>query len=183
LAFDEGVCMTIDELIAAIAAEAEQALPPAAARLFGPDKVSPASPDDVAAFEAEIGTTLPDDYRQFLLRSNGGSLGDKYELEGTYAVIASVGGFREGYSLRSARACYQASPVRIPRALLWIMDDPGGNAICLGLTGEYRGKVYFWDHDEEPHPDEWDGEVETAGNIQWLANSFTDFVARLRRWK
>ena len=175
--------MTIDELIDAMDAEAAQALPPAAARLFGPEKISPASPADVAAFEAEIGATLPDDYRQFLLRSNGGSLGDKYELEEAYVIIGSVGGFREGYSLRSARGCYQGSPVRIPCTLLWIMDDPGGNAICLGLTGEHRGKVYFWDHDEEPYPDEWDGQVETAGNIRLLANSFTEFVAGLRRRK
>jgi hypothetical protein len=158
-----------------------QALPPAAARLFGVEKIAPASPDDVASFEAEIGATLPDDYRQFLLRSNGGSLGDNYEVVEGYVIIGSVGGFREGYSLRSARGCYQGSPVRIPRALLWIMDDPGGNAICLGLTAEHWGKVYFWDHDEEPYPDEWDGQVETAGNIQVLANSFTEFVARLSR--
>jgi hypothetical protein len=175
--------MTIDELIDAMDAEAAQALPPAAARLFGPEKIAPASPDEVAAFEAEIGATLPDDYRQFLLRSNGGSLGDKYEVVEQYVVIGSVGGFREGYSLRSARACYQGTPVRIPRALVWIMDDPGGNAICLGLTGEHRGKVYFWDHDEEPYPPEWDGQVETAGNIQLLANSFTKFVASLTRRK
>jgi len=122
-----------------------------------------------------------DDYRQFLLRSNGGSLGDKYEEVEAYVVIGSVGGFREGYSLRSARSCYQGSPLRIPRALPWIMDDPGCNAICLGLTGEHRGNVYFWDHDEEPYPGDWDGRVETAGNIQLLANSFTKFVASLRR--
>ena len=40
-----------------------------------------------------------------------------------------------------------------------------GNAICLGLSGEHRGRVYFWDHENEPDPDEWDGEVETAGNL------------------
>jgi hypothetical protein len=37
--------------------------------------------------------------------------------------------------------------------------------------------VYFWIHDEQPDPQEWDGEVETAGNVILLANSFTDFVA------
>jgi hypothetical protein len=173
--------MTIDELIAAVEQEAERALPPAAARLLGPDRVPPASPEQVAAFEAEIGAPLPDDYRRFLLRSNGGSLGGNYEFEGeaASAVVRSVGGFREGYSLRSARGCYQGSPPRIPHALLWIMDDPGGNAVCLGLTGKHRGRVYFWVHDEEPVPDEWDGDVETAGNIRLLADSFTDFVTGL----
>jgi hypothetical protein len=59
------------------------------------------------------------------------------------------------------------------------MDDPFGNAICLGIRGEHRGRVYFWDHEREPDADEWNGEVQTAGNLQLLADSFTDFVAGL----
>jgi hypothetical protein len=47
------------------------------------------------------------------------------------------------------------------------------------VTGKHRGRVYFWDHEDEPDPDDWDGEVETADNISLLANSFTDFVAGL----
>ena len=64
-----------------------------------------------------------------------------------------------------------------PRALLWIMEDPGGNGICIGLTGEQRGRVYFWIHDELPDPAEWGGRVETASNVIILADSFADFVA------
>jgi hypothetical protein len=37
--------------------------------------------------------------------------------------------------------------------------------------------VYFWVHDEQPDPDEWDGKVETADNVRLLAHSFTDFIA------
>jgi hypothetical protein len=173
--------MTIDDLVDALEATAARALPPAALRLLGPDKVPPPSSGEVEAFEAEIGATLPDDFRLFLLQSAGGSLDGDYsfEKEGASVWVKFVGGFREPHSLREARACYQGHAVRIPRALLWIMDDIGGNAVCLGLTGKYRGRVYFWDHDLEPDPDEWDHEVETAGNIRPLADSFTDFVAGL----
>src|SRR5262245_12124285 len=162
--------MTIDDLITAIEATADQALPPAALRLLGPSKVPPPSQDEIEAFEAEIGTTLPDDYRQFLARTNGGYL-DWYRLDrptpegrSWTAVVSEVGGLREesDLSLRSARSCYQGSELQIPRALLWIMGDPGGNGICIGLTGSYRGRVYFWIHDEQPDPHEWDGEIETA---------------------
>ena len=59
------------------------------------------------------------------------------------------------------------------------MDDPFGNAICLGVTGVHRGQVYFWDHENMPDPELWDGSVQTAGNLDLLANSFTDFVAGL----
>lgn len=58
------------------------------------------------------------------------------------------------------------------------MDDPFGNAICLGISGNERGKVYFWDHEMEPD-DDWDGRLETAGNVQLIADSFTEFVAGL----
>src|SRR5262245_38306228 len=171
--------MTVDDLITALDKSAEEALPPAARRLLGPGKVPPASRSEIEAFEAEVGARLPDDYRRFLLRSNGGTLGGKYFFENAeaYVVVNSVGGFQASYSLRGARGCYQGHPARIPRALVWVMDDPGGNAVCLGVTGKHRGLVYFWVHDEEPDPDDWDGEVETAPNIRLLANSFTEFVA------
>jgi hypothetical protein len=177
--------MMIDDFIAAVHEAADRSLPPAAVSLLGPSKVLPASPSQVEAFEAEIGTTLSDDYRRFLLRCNGGKV-DWYQFEGLTpegqswtTIVSHVGGLREepDLSLRFARSCYQDRAFQIPRALLWIMGDPGGNAICLGLTGKYCGRVYFWIHDEQPDPHEWDGEVETAGNVILLANSFTDFVA------
>jgi hypothetical protein len=65
---------------------------------------------------------------------------------------------------------------KIPPALLWIMGDPGGNAVCLRLTGPHRGTVYYWVHDEPPSEGVWDGEVETAANIWPLAASFNDFL-------
>jgi hypothetical protein len=183
--------MTIDEFIAAVDAAADRALPPAVVSLLGSSKTPPPSPDQVEAFEAEIGTRLPDDYRQFLLRSNGGKI-NWHEFQGPTpegqewnTVIDQVGGLRDerDLSLRLARRIYQGRDLQIPRALLWIMGDPGGNAMCLGLTGKYRGRVYFWIHDEQPSPEEWDGEVETAGNVILLANSFIDFVAGIVPWR
>jgi hypothetical protein len=166
--------MTIDELIAQIN-----------------DRGRPAAEEEIRQFEAEIGTTLPEDYRRFLAACNGGSLGGRlwYKARtpggrGQDTGLHHVGGFRQEshFSLRSSRACYQGEDedLRIPRDLLWIMDDPFGNAICLGLGGPYRGQVYFWDHEEEPDPDEWDGSVAGAENVTLLAASFTDFAAGLR---
>src|SRR5690606_37347968 len=95
--------------------------------------------------------------------------------------INHVGGFRQEahFSLGYLRSMYQEGEDRIPEELIWIMDDPFGSAICLGVKGEHRGRVYFWDHENEPDPEQWDGRVETAGNIVLLANTFTDFVAGL----
>jgi hypothetical protein len=95
------------------------------------------------------------------------------------AGVDHIGGFRtESYfSLTRRLDRYKG---RIPRELLWIMDDPCGNAICVGIIGSYRGRVYFWDHEREPDSDEWDGSADSAENITLLTNSFTEFVAGLK---
>ena len=94
-----------------------------------------------------------------------------------------IGGFREEsyFSLESSRDTYQSDGLRIPKELVWITDDPFGNAICLSILAEHRGRVYFWDHENEPDADKWDGSIETAGNIDLLANSFKDFLSGLQR--
>jgi hypothetical protein len=161
--------VTIDEFIAAI------------------DNTEPPAPmDKLDRLEHEIGATLPLDYRDFLMRSNGGCVGGAlWYSEITPggnkadAGVHHVGGFREQsyFSLIANREGYSG---RIPMELLWIMDDPFGNAICLGIDGAYRGRVYFWDHEQEPNRARWDGRFETARNVSLIANSFTDFVAGLR---
>lgn len=94
--------------------------------------------------------------------------------------VHHIGGFREEsyFSLEHAR---QACERRIPKELLWIVDDPFGNAICLGLSGMQRGRMYFWSHECEPDDEHWDGGAETAGNVYLLAGSFAECVAGLRR--
>ena len=146
----------------------------------------PAPPDQIAALEHTLGVSLPEDYRQFLIGCNGGYLGGALWFTGPTptgeaadAGVHHIGGFRsEGsFSLPWHRDCYSG---RIPGALMWIMDDPFGNAICLGVRGEHYGHIYFWDHEAEPDPARWNGEVETASNISLIANSFAEFVAGLK---
>jgi hypothetical protein len=60
------------------------------------------------------------------------------------------------------------------------MDDSSGNAICLGLAGEARGQVYFWDQEREPDLDETDGTIEGAGNVSLIAHSFETFFSGLQ---
>jgi hypothetical protein len=62
---------------------------------------------------------------------------------------------------------------RIPPDTLPIANDSFGNAILLGLHGDRRGKVYFWDHEKEPdsQPD-W-------SNVSLVADSFDAFMRGL----
>lgn len=149
-------------------------------------KAPPAAAGELAAFENELGTDLPDDYRSFLMATNGGYLGGRLWFFGPTpdgnaadAGVHHLGGFRKEwhFSLLEHRNCYAG---RIPEGLLWVADDPFGNAICIGLSEPHRGHIYFWDHEAEPDPEQWDGQVETAGNVTLLANSFSEFVTGLK---
>jgi hypothetical protein len=164
--------VTIDEFVAAL-----------------DDRGRPSAPQAVDAFEREVGHALPEDYRGFLALCNGGYAAGRLVFTGPAtaggdegAAINHVGGLRReyGFSLQQRRNRFQGGELRIPRSLLWIMDDPFGNAFCLGVADAERGRVYLWDHEAEPDPDEWDGQVETAGNLTLLAGSFREFVAGVR---
>lgn len=170
--------MTLDEFITLLA-----------------DPEPPAPAGELAAFEADLGARLPDDYRQFLTRANGGTVPKpmRYRYKGVapdgqtrYVIVSDVGGLRDDadLSLRRNRKSYVVTPssladseTKIPKNLLWIMGDPGGNATCLAVAGPRRGQVFRWVHDEPPSAGDWDGEIETAANIVPLAASFTDFIA------
>jgi hypothetical protein len=59
----------------------------------------------------------------------------------------------------------------MPHCMLQIGGDGVGNSICLGITGEAYGKIFFLDHELHPYdpPDSWEG-------ITQLADSFTQFL-------
>ena len=98
------------------------------------NKAPPAPVGELAELEGALGASLPDDYRWFIDKCNGGYVGGALWYEGPTptgepadAGVHHIGGFREDsdFSLESARECYVG---RIPDDLLWIMDDPFGNA-------------------------------------------------------
>ena len=141
------------------------------------NQYGPLAPEQLAAFEAELGQRLPEDYRAFLLAHNGGlPVGRDYWAPGRQepdAEILCVYGLHEGpedYRLDVQRAFY--APKLMP-GLLPIASDVGGNQFCLGYAGKPRGKVYCWDHETECLPVTW-------RNFQWLTGSFTEFLQRLR---
>lgn len=107
-----------------------------------------ASAADIAVFEQRHGLVLPDAYRQFLLRHNGGKARDafftvpgwqKSHVSYFYGI-----GLDGAYNLEDI---LQQVAYFFPRSLLPIGTDPGGNEICLGLSGKATGKVYFWCHE------------------------------------
>jgi len=144
-----------------------------------------ATEKDILAFEELIGTTLPKQYRHFLTECNGGRVGGP--ISGglwfdEQTSVKIIGGIRQdkSYSLAHYHGLYQGDNApRIPLDLIWIMSGVFGNHICLGIRGNYRGQIFFWDHEQEPEPGTRNGSVENSPNIFMLAETFSDFIENL----
>ncbi len=136
--------------------------------------------DQLARFEARIGRVLPADYRAFLLQHNGGRpvpADFVISAEGGTDTLHHTYGLHDGPSSFSLLDAYETYLGRVPPALLPIADDPGGNQICLGIDGEHRGAVFFWDHEREADG----GELPSFDNVTPVAPSFAAFLAALHR--
>jgi hypothetical protein len=132
----------------------------------------------VVALEARLGARLPDEYRRFLLEFNGGRPSPacfKFALRTGPYTDSLVDNFlsantTDEMSIDNVLGWLMG---RKPPALLPIATDPGANYVMLGIHGDVRGKVYFWDHDNEPQ-DEQDW-----SNIDLITDSFDAFMSGL----
>jgi len=132
----------------------------------------------VSALENQLGRTLPAEYREFLLRYNGGKPKPgifRFALRNGRNTDSRVHWFLSLYEgeFSNLERNIDTFRGRLPADMLPIADDPFGNIVLLGLHGDVRGKVYFWDHEAEPdsQPD-W-------SNIDLIADSFDSFMRAL----
>lgn len=137
-------------------------------------------PARLAAFEVALGVTLPDDYRRFLLAHNGGELVPvELVLPGGSEPFSSLAGPLFGLNAGPSPLdeVFENCDGEIPAELLAFAEDVGGNLLCIGIRGERRGQIYFWDHERA------DPEAEEPGwaNVTRLAGSFDHFLKHLGR--
>lgn len=126
-------------------------------------------------FEADTGLTLPDDYRAFLLKYNGGAPVDcRFEiadLREDAQVDYLYGLDRPNWgNLEKQLSRWRDE---MPDGFLVIGHDPGGAFLIMGTAGEYAGKVYFWDHQHRSL------QSSREQNTYPLADSFTAFMESL----
>lgn len=126
--------------------------------------------------ENKFGIKLPEDYRNFLKKYNGGypqpdgfdfangedgSSVDKF-LEISDSVNESIVEYFNNYKSR------------IPENYLPIAKDPGGNLILIGVNNT-EPKVYYWDHENETEEDD----IPNMNNMHLIACSFKEFIDNL----
>jgi hypothetical protein len=141
-------------------------------------------PEAVKKAEQLIGTPLPDAYKQFLQKYNGG----RPEPAG-FLITWSGQGWAEGWSVNTVDVFFgfkQDDPInfldflnvfsnRVPADTVPIGHDPGGNLLLLGFTGPNAGKVFFWMRDYEVE----EGQVPDYSNVGFVASSFSEFLEGL----
>jgi hypothetical protein len=146
-------------------------------RIENPNPFGATSPDAIAEFEARWRMVLPAEYKAFLLHSNGGyPTPNTFRVPGWYGhgnSVMSFYGIHDGSKTRRLDWARQVLDERVPADLIPIAIDANGNQICLGWKGERKGKVYFWDHEDELDED---GDFVTDyRNVYLIANSLQEF--------
>ncbi len=129
------------------------------------------------AIEKSLGIALPSDYRTFLLKNNGGN-----PVPSGFWVVEGLDGseVHQLYGLHDGPDWlqldrYASSERGIPGDLLAIGDDGVGDLICIGVSHNHHGQVFFIDHEVCPFH-----QPEAREGITKIADSFSQFIAGLR---
>ena len=135
------------------------------------------------AFEQSYGHPLPDDYRQFLLDVNGGSLdGANCEFDqGVVNRLFSLDDPDDDSRDLATRANRERTSLPSPD-LLFIGHDGFSNSLLLALAGEHRGEVWFMLTGDDARPDDANPRVlwHDRRDMRKLANTFEQFIRSLR---
>jgi ankyrin repeat protein len=139
------------------------------------DSAEPVSPDQLAQIERSLDLRLPDQYRSFLLRANGGVPDPKGFR---YTVVDEEEGTRGQHKAKIARF-YPAADLKLlwgfPDWLLPIAhaeDALEGGMLCIAVKGKQQGRIYYW-------PEQELGEEK----LHRVADSFGSFLALLGKGK
>lgn len=125
-------------------------------------------------FEIHNDIKLPEEYRNFLLDSNGGAPYPNRNLEPNTIVVYLFG----MHNVEFYASLYKQIEMfmgRLPLSTFPIGSDPFGNLFIMSAHPDIYGHIYFWDHEGEPESQ--DGHY--TENCTFVAYSFIDFINNL----
>jgi hypothetical protein len=148
-------------------------------------RFEPCTEQQIAEFEQQIGMTLPEDYREFLLQWNGGTFRGvpafplrEPQDQNDYGTIYGFFGLAREPSSNDLRYAGMRLDFdeRVPEHILAIGDNDFYEFVCISLGGADRGAVYLW---RPGVPWEEDGNVRTYEYMDLAATSFREFYDSL----
>lgn len=137
---------------------------------------------DIDSLSGFLQSLLPYDYQNFLLVHNGGAPKFPHVFrvqnlrKGEDVALQILLGIDLDIESSNLYWAIQTFNNRIPKGMLPIGYDGGGNVLLLSLMQQDQGAVYFWNHDEEHSPP-------TYRNIHKVADSFSHFLDNLQEFK
>lgn len=139
------------------------------------------SESDVAGFEHRMRHTLPADYRQFLLDTNGGRP-SKANRRFDHGTVNEFFSLKETEESRDIDVWSERTRSELGTDQLIVIGvDYGGADIVLAIAGDHQGEVWLYiSNDARP--------ADANPRVLWhdrrdfrrLANSFEDFAKQLR---
>jgi hypothetical protein len=148
------------------------------------DTLGPLDPEAIREAERQIGVPLPQAYKQFLLKYNGGRpepaafritwSGQEWADDWSVDTVHMLLGLRPGDEA-DFLTDFESYQGRIPNDTVPIGYDPGGNLLLLGVRGRNTGKVFFWMQDYEVE----EGQTPDYSNVGFVASSFSEFLDSL----
>ncbi|MFD4706790.1 SMI1/KNR4 family protein [Gottfriedia sp. NPDC058432] len=124
--------------------------------------------------ENELCLSFPNEYIEFLEKYNGGIPEENIVIsEEAPEFILSIFFGTDLDIYNDLLLCYKTFYGRIPKGCVAVASDVGGNIICLNLSEEKYGYVYFWDHEKELMFEE--GKIQ-LNNLSLIATSFNKFL-------
>jgi hypothetical protein len=131
--------------------------------------------DDLASFEQRNCLVLPTDYREFLIKNNGGKPGPLASRVSALNEMVMIDAFLGLTGLRGLDIQRRLDEYRdeIPPGFLIIAKDPRGNFFILGTRKSDPG-VFYWDHTHAFKRSSQEG-----GNTYLIAKSFKEFFDAL----
>jgi SMI1 / KNR4 family (SUKH-1) len=137
----------------------------------------PASQDRIKAVETAFGVELPDDYRNFLARHDGGKINASGIVlsDGRTATISRLYSTRENesYSLLEGLKYHMEF---YPDGFRPIGESSNGDKLLIGTKGEYRGKIFYYLHDREA-----ENPIDLAEDIEMIFPSFSEFERNISK--
>ncbi|PFW95715.1 SMI1/KNR4 family protein [Bacillus pseudomycoides] len=132
--------------------------------------------EDIRNFENKYGVTLPDDYKKFLLHSNGGKPVKRRFKTADGTITTSIMSFfpiaeETESNLQNFYNQYNLGKI-VPLNLLPIGIDPADSLICLDIDRD--GKIYFCDMDYFEEDNELKDEY-----VKLVSESFMMFLNNL----
>lgn len=159
------------------------------------DKYYPLQASELAEVERLKACKLPLDYLQFVTKYGWSGFSPEVSVrsieqppsdftdEDVIGVEKFYGGEMDGYGLlRMAHSTFCES---MPLETIPIASSYGSSQFILGLGGSDLNKVYFWNFEGWPDPDDYlDEGIKVPEDWQYenltlVAESFTDFLNRL----